>query len=97
MLKIELARAIDENNQDAVAHIKKELIGLWKSIISIEPKTLDERQMLGLFLLDQLSETTPDYEIKMIRKKIIELFWEKPAKPKDKVEVVQLRKVVSGN
>ena len=94
MLKIDITRATDENNIDAVTKLRQELMSLWNSIISIQPETLEGRKMLGLFLLDQLSEKTPEYEVKLIRKKIIELFWETPNELSQKVsdEVVQLRK-----
>ena len=98
MLKIEIANAIDENNTEVIANYKKELIALWNSIISIQPKTTEERKMLGLFLIDQLTVETSENEIKMIRKKLVELFWEKAVEAEKSNEgmVVQLREVVSG-
>ena len=98
MLKIEIANAIDENNTEVIANYKKELIALWNSIISIQPKTTEERKMLGLFLIDQLTVESSEHEIQMIRKKIVELFWEKSIDPEKSSEnsVVQLREVISG-
>lgn len=78
MIKLEIANAADKQEMDVVAKLRQELMSLWNAIISIQPDTLEERKILGLFLLDQLTDKTPEYEVKLIRKKIIELFWQAP-------------------
>ena len=80
MLKTEINNALKDGDVILANQLKQKQSSLFTKILSVKADTLENRKMLGLFLMDQLKEETPEKEVRAIRKRIIELFWEAPVK-----------------